>query len=52
LKSDDPAEYARIADLRDGIRAVKPSESKGMYVFCQADRYQQLFLVDEAGDVA
>ena len=51
LRRDDPAEYERIANLRDGIRTAKPSEPKGMYVFCQAGRYQQLFLLDEKGDV-
>jgi hypothetical protein len=51
LRSDDPAEYERIANLRDGIRTGKPSQQKGMYVFCQAGRYQQLFLLDEKGDV-
>ncbi|HME01296.1 MAG TPA: helicase-related protein [Terriglobia bacterium] len=50
LRKDNPAEYNRIADLRDGIRAAKPSSEKGLYVFCQAGRYQQLFLVDEKGE--
>ncbi len=47
LRREKPEEYERIANLRDGIRTVKPSSSKGLYVFCQADRYQQLFLLDE-----
>jgi hypothetical protein len=47
LRRENPAEYARIADLRDGIRAAKLSEEKALYVFCQAGRYQQLFLVNE-----
>jgi superfamily II DNA/RNA helicase len=51
LKSEDPAEYERIANLRDGIRTAKPSDQKGMFVFCQAGRYQQLFLLDEKGEV-
>jgi|SRR5690348_955726 len=51
LRKDNPAEYDRIAALRDGIRAAKPnSQQKGVYVFCQAERYQQLFLVDSAGE--
>jgi superfamily II DNA/RNA helicase len=50
LKSENPAEYERIANLRDGIRTGKPSGQKGMYVFCQAGRYQQLFLLDEKGE--
>ena len=51
LKKENPAEFERIANLRDGIRTAKPSSAKGTYVFCQAGRYQQLFLVDEKGEV-
>lgn len=51
LRKDNPEEYERIAALRDGIRSAKPSSHKGMYVFCQAGRYQQLFMFDEKGEV-
>ena len=51
LKKDNPEEYERISNLRDGIRTVKPTAEKGLYVFCQAGRYQQLFLVDENGAI-
>ncbi len=51
LRKDDPAEYARIAALRDGIRSARASLDRGMYVFCQAGRFQQLFLLDENGDM-
>ena len=51
LRRENPAEFERMAGLRDGIRAVMPSETKGLYVFCQAGRYQQLFLLDEKGNV-
>jgi len=51
LRRDSPNEYERIANLRDGIRTGKPSPNKGAYVFCQAGRYQQLFLLDENGEV-
>jgi hypothetical protein len=51
LRGDDPAEYERIATLRDGIRSARPASSKGAFVFCQAGRYQQLFLIDEQGEV-
>jgi hypothetical protein len=51
LRKENPGEYDRIANLRDGIRAAKPnSVQKGLYVFCQADRFQQLFLLDEQGE--
>jgi superfamily II DNA or RNA helicase len=51
LKKENPGEYDRIAALRDGIRTGKPALNRGMYVFCQAERYQQLFLLDEKGNV-
>jgi hypothetical protein len=51
LRRERPDEYERISNLRDGIRTVKPSSNKGTYVFCQAGRYQQLFLLDENGEV-
>ena len=51
LKKESPQEYERISNLRNGIRAMKPSANKGTYVFCQAGRYQQLFLLDENGDI-
>ena len=51
LRADNPTEYERISNLRDGIRTGKPSPQKGVYVFCQAGRYQQLFLLDEKGEV-
>ena len=51
LRKEDPAEYERIANLRDGIRTAKASSHKGLYVFCQAGRYQQLFLLNDKGEV-
>jgi len=48
LRSDDPEEFDRIANLRDGIRSAKSTFSEsGRYVFCQSGRYQQLFLLDD-----
>ena len=52
LRKENPSEYERIANLRDGIRTAKSSNHKGLYVFCQADNYQQLFLLNENGEVA
>ncbi|MDO8723601.1 MAG: phospholipase D-like domain-containing protein [Syntrophales bacterium] len=52
LRRDNPAEYDRIADLRDGIRTVRSATFKGLYVFCQTGRYQQLFLLNEKGEIA
>lgn len=51
LRKENPGEYQRIANLRDGIRAAKRSNHKGTYVFCQADNFHQLFLLDKNGEV-
>jgi len=51
LRKDNPGEYDRIASLRDGIRTARPSLQRGMYVFCQAGRFQQLFLLDEKNEI-
>jgi hypothetical protein len=51
MRDDDPDEFARISNLRDGIRAARRSKEKGTYVFCQAGNYQRLYLVDEDGKV-
>ena len=51
LQRDAPAEFERIANLRDGIRAAIPRESNGAYLFCQAGRFQQLFLLNETGEI-
>ena len=49
LRKEDPAEFERIATLRDGIRTARLSSQKGLFVFCQAGRFQQLFLLDDKG---
>jgi len=59
LQRENPQEYGRVIDLRDGIRTALPARHKGGYVFCQASYpnrpdlkgYQQLFLVDREGNV-
>ncbi len=51
IKKDDPEEFERIANLRDGIRSCYPTNTKGIYVFCQSGQYQQLFLTDLNGNV-
>jgi HKD family nuclease len=52
LKLDNPDEFERIANLRDGIRSSQVKMSgQGTYVFCQAARYQQLLLFNQDGIV-
>lgn len=51
LRKESPGEFERIANLRDGIRAARSLPQKGLFVFCEADRYQQLFLLDDNGKI-
>jgi superfamily II DNA or RNA helicase len=59
LRRENPAEYERVADLRDGIRAAKTATLKGQFVFCEATYperesakgFQQLMLLDPNGAV-
>lgn len=51
LRKDNPAEYDRVANLRDGIRTARSDLNRGMFVFCQAGRYQQLFELDGQGEI-
>ncbi len=46
LKKENPEEFEKIANLRDGIRVGKASETKGSFIFCQAGKYQKLFLMN------
>jgi superfamily II DNA or RNA helicase len=50
LREDDPAEYERIMQLRDGIRSGRSSSAKERVILCQAGHYQQLMLVDDEGN--
>lgn len=51
LQEEDPEEYKRIAELRNGIRSARTVFSgQGTYVFCQAGKFQQLYLVDNKGN--
>jgi len=49
LQAESPDEFARITNLRDGIRSAQATlaEDSYLYVFCQAGKYQQLFILDE-----
>ena len=49
LRRQNPAEYQRIAELRDGIRTGIPAEVEGTYVFCRAEQNRRLVLLDENG---
>jgi len=51
LRADDPAEFDRIASLRDGLRSGMDSLTPGIYVMCQAGDFQQLFFADSKGNI-
>lgn len=51
IKRQDPDEYERIANLRDGIRTGIPSDTKGVYIFCRLGSFQQPCLFDENGQL-
>lgn len=53
LSSNDPEEFKRIAALRDGIRSARGVINKqpGRYIFCQAGKYQQLYMTNPEGAV-
>lgn len=51
MRKDDPVEYERVANLRDGIRTARGDLDGGLFVFCQAGRFQQLFQLDAKGEI-
>jgi len=51
LGRNNPEEFQRIQNLRDGIRSSLRATKKGMYVFCQQGQFQQLILLDPHGQV-
>jgi len=51
LRREKPEEFERIASMRDGIRSAMASSAGDLYVFCQADNFQQLYLADAAGEI-
>jgi superfamily II DNA or RNA helicase len=52
LRKEQPTEYERIQNLRDGIRSSMSSTHKGAYVMCQAGRFQKLYLLNGQGEVS
>lgn len=51
IKRQDPEEYERIENLRDGIRTGIPSDTTGTYILCRLGSYQQPCLFDEKGQL-
>lgn len=51
IERDDPARFERIKRLRDGIRCGRHVDTRSTFVFCRAGDYQQLYLLDEHGEV-
>lgn len=51
LERDAPDQFERIKQLRDGIRCGRRADTRSTFVFCRAGDYQQLYLLDERGEV-
>ena len=51
IRRNDPDEYERITNLRDGIRTGIPTDTNGTYVFCRLGSFQQPCLFDEDGQL-
>ena len=51
LATNNPEEFERIVNLRDGIRSGLRAPNKGMFVFCEQGNFQQLILTDSQGKV-
>lgn len=51
IMREDPVEFDRIVNLRDGIRTSIPSVEKGTYIFCQMGSYQQPAILNKKGKV-
>ena len=51
LKEESPEKYQEIQTLRDGIRCSVSRDGDRHFVFCQADKYSQLYMVDSKGEI-
>lgn len=51
MRTDDPEEYDRIANLPHGIRSAMCSSENRIFVHCKAGKFQQLYLADSEGQI-
>ena len=51
IMRDDPDEFERITNLRDGIRTGFPADEKGTYIFCRMGSLQQPRVYNENGEL-
>jgi len=51
IQDTDPDLFERISQLSDGIRSSRVENFAGAIVHCKSGQYQQLFLVDENGEI-
>lgn len=49
MSENDPKEFERIKNLRDGIRSSLPSETRGTYFFLRAGDRHGLYIFDSEG---
>jgi len=51
IRNADPMLFARISELSDGVRSTRKDRLAGAIVHCKAGQYQQLFLVNNEGQI-
>ncbi len=51
LKKENPDKFDEIRSLRDGIRCSVSEQGDNHFVFCKADKYSQLYMVDSEGNI-
>ena len=51
MLKEDPKEFERLTNLRDGIRCGRDYFESGHYLLAEAGDFQQLVLCDEKGEV-
>lgn len=51
MRQENPKEFERILNLRDGIRSGRSSEVKGTFIYCKSGRYQKLYFINPKGEI-
>jgi len=51
MRQENPEEFKRIANLRDGIRCGMKSKNIGIFAFFKSGTYNQLWLLDREGNI-
>jgi superfamily II DNA or RNA helicase len=51
IRDNDPELFERISSLSDGVRSARAHTTAGAIVHCKVGQYQQLYQVDENGEI-